>query len=273
MSWKLFELAGIFLALLGLSQFEPIPRGNPPKPKTSGSPEVPAHPPRWHVGQAWVIEAFTQAWQDSLRPRPAGPGLSIPWQFTVRSLDRIGGRPCFRVEVKCLLPGPPQPVTTFWAEHDTLALKQVQTQLPVAGGFRTIIESYAFGDGQPAPVLGPLTALPIDLPVFLGARAKSTQRFIYEAINGPEGKKAPNHLGFIFEVEQQIRRTPPEEVQKLVPSILPQNRPITEVRLKGMNRQVRQLWTAEAPWPVYSSNGATTARLVKVIPASHSLQP
>jgi hypothetical protein len=40
-----------------------------------------------------------------------------------------------------------------------------------------------------------------------------------------------------------------------------------------MTRQVRQLWTAGVPWPVYSDNGITISRLVKVIPAPHSPQP
>jgi len=36
-----------------------------------------------------------------------------------------------------------------------------------------------------------------------------------------------------------------------------------EVRIKGFDRQVRQLWQKGLPWPVYSDNGTTVSRLVK----------
>jgi hypothetical protein len=41
-------------------------------------------------------------------------------------------------------------------------------------------------------------------------------------------------------------------------------RPVTEVRLKSLGREVRQLWQAQRPWPIYSDNGYTVARLVSV---------
>ena len=44
-------------------------------------------------------------------------------------------------------------------------------------------------------------------------------------------------------------------------------RPAVEVRLKRFDRQVRQVWQAGLPWPVYTESGSTTARLIKVIPA------
>ena len=39
---------------------------------------------------------------------------------------------------------------------------------------------FEFSSGQPSPVLGPLTALPVDLPLFVGGEAKGMQTFAYE---------------------------------------------------------------------------------------------
>ena len=40
------------------------------------------------------------------------------------------------------------------------------------------------------------------------------------------------------------------------------NRPITEVRLKAAGREIRQLWQADQPWPIYCDNGYSVCRLI-----------
>jgi hypothetical protein len=226
--------------------------------------------PQWQPGDRWVVEA--RARMNQFREDPDGrEQASVPWEFTVKQTEKVGGHDCFRVEARCLLPGPPQPASTLWADAHSLALRQVRTQLPVLGGFRTVTESYQFADGQPAPVLGPLTALPIDLPLFAAAGATGPQSFEYEALSGPAGVKADvGDVGFAVAVEQSLVPANPAEVTGLLPGPFAKglgDGPMVEVRLKTSDRLVRQLWQPSKPWPVYADNGSTVARLVQVIPA------
>lgn len=224
--------------------------------------------PKWDVGDRWVVETSTLPIQARREPIELSRGRPIPWQFTVQQDEKVVDD-CYRVEIRCLLAGSPQPVTVLWIDKRSGALRQVQTQFPTADGFRTVTESYEPAGGQPSPVLSLLTALPVDLPAFQGNEAKGMEKYTYESRVGPAGVKNAGELGFAFEVEQEVTQPAAEQVKGLIKEDFTKDlteRPIVEVRLKGVDRQVRQLWQAGLPWPVYTDNGTTIARLVKVKP-------
>lgn len=224
--------------------------------------------PKWEVGDQWVVETRTLPIQARREPTGLTRGRPVPWQFTVQQEEKLIDD-CYRVEIRCLLEGAPQPVTVLWIDKKSGALRQVQTQFPSADGFRTVTESYDSAGAQPSPVLSMLTALPVDLPAFQGNEAKGLEKYGYESRIGPAGVKNPGELGFAFEVEQEVAQPGAEQVKGLLEEDFAKNlaeRPVVEVRLKGVDRQVRQLWQAGLPWPVYADNGTTVARLVKVKP-------
>lgn len=237
----------------------------PPPAPVRGQPELrdDAFRPTWAVGDRWLVEtesAPVQASRDA-----ATPARTVRWQFEVKARERLAGQDCFRVEVRC--PDAPNgPVTTLWADARSLALRQVRTEVTVQGRPRVITESYHFAGGQPAPVLAPFSALPLDMPLLIGGRAKGAQKFTFEAVAGPLGQKALGDIRFAFEVEQ---RTEPIDAAKVKAMLgtrkLDGRGSVLEVRLEAAGRPaVRQLWQAGQPWPVYSVNGPTATRLVKV---------
>jgi hypothetical protein len=191
----------------------------------------------------------------------------VRWRFAVRAVEKIDERDCFKVEVKCLV-GEEQAVTTLWVDKQTMTLRRVQTQLPIAGGFRTVIENYRSSSGQPFPAFAPLTVPPLELPLFL-AGTKGTQTFIYDASSSGEGEKAVGDIDFTFSVEQEVSRPQAEKIKGLLPENYSKSlvqKPAVEVRLKAAGSHVRQLWQPGLPWPVYSNNGIAESRLVEETP-------
>ncbi|MGE0756410.1 MAG: hypothetical protein AB7O38_05300 [Pirellulaceae bacterium] len=224
--------------------------------------------PKWRVGDAWIVETQTRQLQAREADGPNSQGAIVRWRFHVQSLEKVAGRDCFRVTAECVSQAGPRVI--LWIDSVALALRQTQTQMRVGGELRTLTESYEFAGDQPTPVVGPLTALPIDLPLFLGGPTKGTQAFQYESIPGPVGTKALGDVGFSFQVEQGLDTPEPKQVEGLLyddfaKSLTPGQ--VVEVQLKTADRQVKQLWQPGMPWPAYSNNGATVARLIKVIPA------
>ena len=257
------------LGLLGLSLVGPVPAEEPGQAVDRQTP-VEDVKPRWRVGDRWVVETRTLLLQATPEKQGIARGKPIRWRFHVERIEKIAGVECYRVEVRCLEEGPRQPATTLWADRRSLAPRQLQTQLPVAGGFATVAESYRFPGGQPAPVQSPFTALPLDMPVFLG-HVKGAQTYSYEAVVGYAGEKALGDVGFAFDVQQNVAQLEPAQVKGLIHDAFAKDlrsRPVTEVRLKSSQREVRQLWQSGRPWPSYSDNGTTEARLINVTPAS-----
>jgi hypothetical protein len=246
----------------------------PPGTGAGFNPE--RYEPRWQVGQQWVVESVNTQLQTRRELQLVEPAQPIQWQFQVQGVEKIGKRDCFKVRIVCQAQGQQQPTTTLWVDQQAMSLQQLQTQLPVQGGFRTITESYRSPGGQPAPVIAPLNVLPLELPVFLQG-SKGTDKFSYEATAGAFGTKAPDDVAFAYEVEQELARPTADQVKGLVHEGFAkdlQTKPVLEVRLKGAGpAKVRQLWQEGLPWPVFSDNGATQARLVKVIPPRPQPQP
>lgn len=265
--WK--RLCGTLLALpMATAAVCLAPAADPPRPLRSAN--VDQVRPRWNLGDGWVVETSTYPMQVRGDAAQLTRSRPIQWQFVVQKYEKVIGDDCYRVAVKCLLPGPAQPTTVLWIDRKTQTLRQVQTQIPAAGRFRTITENYEFG-GQRSPVLGPLTALPIDLPLFQPGGTKGLGKFSYQANVGPAGKKALGEVGFAYEIEQDISEPAVQQVKGLLPDSFTKDlavKPMVEVRMRGAGRQVRQLWQAGQPWPVYAENGATVSRLVKVLPSN-----
>lgn len=261
--------ACLMLGLLGLGLVGAVPGENPPGVPVQGI-SLEQFKPQWRVGDRWVVETTTLPLQAPLGQEGAPPVKPVQWQFSVRALERLFDRECYRIEVQPLPIRTPSPVTTFWVDRQSLVLRQVQAQLAVAGRLHTMTESYQFGSGQPTPVQGPLTALPIDLPLFTAGRAKGLQQFAYEAVAGPSGKKALGDVGFLMSIQQEMVPATAEHAKSLLPEGFAKvldTKPTVEVRLKSIQGRVRQLWRPGCPWPVYADNGPTVARLVKIVPA------
>lgn len=234
--------------------------------------EVQSPRPAWKVGDRWIVETASRPIQarEDARDDDAN-AVRTRWQFEVQEIAKLGGREAFRIAIVCLEKGPAQPQTTLWVDQKSLTLRQVQTQLPTADGFRTITESYEFHDGQPAPVMTPLTALPIDLPVFLSGGLKGDQKFEYTATPGPTGKKALGDVSFAFSVSQSSKAAEPARAKSLLHDSFSKDlttKPAVEIHLKSSDREVQQLWRGDLPWPVFVNNGTTQARLVEVLPAN-----
>jgi hypothetical protein len=269
-----WHLAAALLGLCGgaLLLTGAAPGGADPPPKPGDGPGVGQLKPRWRPGQKWEVETIGQQIPFGDRPKVQQKSKPLLWEFTVLEPQKLGDQNCIRVQVQAKTGGRTQPLTTLWLDEKSLAIRQVQTQLPVQGTLRTVTESYQFASGQPAPVLTPLTAIPLDMPVFL--EGTKGVKFTYEAVSGAEGKKDPNDVGFAFEVEQEVNEAGADAVKGLQAKGLLsedftkdlQAKPLVEVRLKAGRRKVQQLWQAGLPWPAYSNNGVTQARLVRVLP-------
>jgi hypothetical protein len=236
--------------------------------------------PHWETGQRWAVETVTrrrQARRDVAVPASAPP---IRWQFTVSGVEKVQARDCYRLDVRCQIPGP-QPETALWIDQQSLVLRQITTQMPTPDGFCPMTVNYDFSSGQPAPVVGMLTALPVDMPLFLAGRSKGLATFGFRSSFGPPGQKAVDRLEFAHQVRQRITVLSTQEVSQLqqdpfAKSVLDHSYakgltspPVTEIRLESHGRTVRQLWQAKRPWPIYCDNGHTVCRLVNSEAADH----
>ena len=216
--------------------------------------------PKWNVGDQWTIE--TQSRQQQVATQQTRR-VAAQWRFTVEAVDQLGGRACFRIVVRPV--DAQQPKTTVWVDRDTTAIRQIQTQLPTADGYKTVTESYRSG-GQAAPVVGPLTVLPIDLPQFPEPGMKDLGTYQYETSSGPGGIKDIGDVGFSTEISQSFSKPSAALMKGMlgdegIKSI--NNRPVVEVELKTPDETVRQVWAANSPWPLFADNGVTQSRLIE----------
>lgn len=225
--------------------------------------------PRWKIGDRWTIETQSRQPQRREEVTPDTPrSAPLLWEFTVEAEEELAQRPCFRVKAACQDPNVRAPVTRLWVDRQSYALRQVQTEVMVAGETRTMVESYDFPTGQPSPVVvAMLVVLPVDLPVFQQADTKGAKKHEFEAVAGPAGVKALDDLSFTFEIEQNVGDAQASQVKGLLHEEFSKSLtrdPIATVQLKTSHRTVRQLWQPNLPWPAFSDNGVTRSRLVKV---------
>ena len=238
--------------------------------KKQGKTDLIQVKPKWRVGDQWIVQTETQTLQERNSLNVSQKSVPVSWLFHVSKIEKIAGAPAFRVEITSQSKEESEhPQTTLWIDQQKGSIRQIQTQIPVQGGFRTITESYSSQSDQPTPVIGPLTALPLDLPLFQQG-TKSTGSFQYQSFAGPAGTKAVGEVGFTNSVEQQFEQTKPAEVKKalgdsFVKSL--ESNSTLSIQLKGDFRQVSQIWQKDVPWPIYSDNGSTKTKLIKFTPA------
>ena len=238
--------------------------------KKQGKTDLIQVKPKWRVGDQWIVQTETQTLQERNSLNNNQKSVPVSWRFQVTKIEKIAGASAFRVEItsqnKAELE---RPQTTLWIDQQKGSICQIQTQIPVQGGFRTITESYSTQSGQPTPVIGPLSALPLDLPLFQQG-TKSTGSFQYQSFAGPAGTKAVGEVGFTNSVEQQFEQTKPVEIKKALGESFVKSlasKPTMNIKLKGNFRQVEQIWQKDVPWPIYSDNGSTKTKLIKFTPA------
>lgn len=232
--------------------------------------------PHWGLGDSWTVETVNRRIQvrnDVDKPPLVEP---IQWHFAVSRFEKSLESDCVRIEVTCDGGQGRQPKTVLWIDRKSKALRRVTTQIPTLEGFREISVQYEFDSGQPAPVLGPLTALPIDMPIFQTAGVKGLESFEYTSFQGAAEAKGLDQIGFAEQVEQRIAQVPADEVRKLLRGSFEKSledgpvakslndEPVTDVRLVSQGNEIRQLWQPGRPWPIYSDNGITVCRLVSV---------
>jgi hypothetical protein len=221
--------------------------------------------PQWQVGQTWDVEAVTRQTPVRRTLPPDHTAKPLRWQFEVQAVEPCEGRPCFRLRITCRLPGS-QPETTLWVDQQTMTLRKIRMQIPAADGFRTMEETYRSSSGQPFPALAPLTLPPVELPVFQSG-TKGQASFQYEAVSGPDSAKALGDVGFAYTVEQRVDVPKLDEYSSLLPADFAKSlekRPTIQVHLKAPRQQVRQVWQAGLPWPVFSDNGNARSWLLPV---------
>lgn len=233
-----------------------------PAAKAAAGPSLPR--PSWKVGDRWVVETVTDRVQE--RGAQVEKSPAVRWQFEVATIEKLAGRDCFRIEVKCLAQGRFAPDTTLWVDAGTLTLKQLRTQIAVAGQLRTLLESYDTGAQGATPVLSPINALPIDLPAFLPPGSKGLDTFEYTSQPLPAGSKDPTILRFAHSVKQDVSAAGAKSLERLPRPYAKdlEAKPVVEVKLQDQERQVTQLWQQDQPWPLFIDNGRTRATLVSV---------
>ena len=239
--------------------------------------------PKWQTGDKWVVETASKPLQmrfsaapvkDKVGKAKEPEPVKVRWQFTVAKKEKREGVMCYRVNIACLktrdIPDPEkQPTVTLWVNIKSMVVVGFQTRTPDRDGFTTLTETYQSDSKQPTPVIvGPLTALPLDMPLFLTGKARG-DKFTYQAMSGPPGKRAADDVAFGVSIAQKVA-APSTRSLKNLPEAYSRDlkkQPVIEVELKTDDRRVRQLWQVGQPWPVFSSNGSTTARLLSYQPA------
>lgn len=270
MRWRAaLGLAGLLLGVLGVDSV-----GNAAEPASpeSRSATLEQLMPKWELGDRWIVETTSRPLQIRGDPSRA-TSRAIQWQFAVARFEKAIADDCFRIEIRCQETATGEPITVLWIDKRSRTLRQLQTQLPVPGGFQTVTQSFDFPSGQAGPVLGPFSALPVELPSFQAAQAKGAQLYSYTVHDAPQGAKALGDLGFACQVEQLVAPATAEQLRRLLPqehAKAIQEQPMVAIELKAQDRTVLQLWQPAMPWPTVSDNGTTTCRLVKVLPKAGS---
>lgn len=218
--------------------------------------------PQWQIGDRWTIATATRPMQGRIE-LPMKTQRTV-WRFEATAKEKVDGHACVRVEVRCLSKSGVRPRTTLWLDESSLLLRQIRTEVAVAGKMQPIVESYA-ASASHAAVIAPFTALPIAMPVFLppgSKQAKKSYRYVSRPV--ASGAKDGGLVRFTHECVQSIA-SPSAKSLKRVPKQFAKSleaRPAIEVRLSDHARTVIQLWQSGKPWPTYVDNGVTESWLL-----------
>ncbi|MCA9241281.1 MAG: hypothetical protein KDA37_13820 [Planctomycetales bacterium] len=153
----------------------------------------------------------------------------------------------------------------------TDALMRVQSQLPTASGYRTVVQDFEHTQGRPAAVLGPLTALPVDWPARSVAQSSKASDTAYTVSSTNQTKNGG--LRFAKRVTQTSRpltERQAKELRRLAAGLGSGAGATKEILLSTRGQRVRQVWRSGLPWPLLSDNGHTRAELISFDPAQPS---
>lgn len=217
--------------------------------------------PDWKIGDQWTVETVSRKMQGR-ENEPARKPPRLRWKFEVAGVEKLAGRDCYRIDIQCLAKGRIRPDTTVWFDQQSLFIQQFETKLAAAGQYQLVQESYT-AQQQTAPVVTPITALPIGMPAFVQQSAKSISSS-YTSQPLPAGSKDAGIIRFSHTTSQQVTAASSKSL-KLIPETYSKDieqKPVQEVRLTDDQQSVLQLWQTGQPWPVYANNGQTEAWLV-----------
>ncbi len=222
--------------------------------------------PNWKIGTSWTVETANLQKQGSVQ-KQATP---VAWVFTVVGETKIVDRDCFEVAIRCNDKSDRQPRVSIWVDKHSGMLMRLTTLTLVKGQWRSFTETYSVPQGQSTAVLGAIPSLPLDMPLFTqGNRSKDIDGMAYQVLQGPPGVKNIGESSFTYKINQSVKPVSEEQKKKFAGAKsldLPVDfTDAVEVELQGGSKnQVRQVWAPGSPWPVYSNNGSSESRLIRV---------
>ncbi|MCA9065895.1 MAG: hypothetical protein KDA96_22660, partial [Planctomycetaceae bacterium] len=214
--------------------------------------------PDWQEGDTWIVQTRTLQLQASSAGVTELKTLQADWKFQVMGRERLGSEPCLRIAVVCLSAKSSEPLVTFWVDEAHGRLRQLHTLLTGHGQQRAVVERYDC-DQPAAAVMSPLSAIPLDLPAFVGPEPLP-QQSDYRVFGAPVGAKNVGLIGFGQSVRQSARPADETLIRRVLPDALAKSvsrKSWVEISLSDGRRRVQQLWSIGDVWPAYSSNGVT----------------
>lgn len=222
--------------------------------------------PNWQIGMRWFVQTQNlQSQQTDPNVKPGG----VVWMFHVIGENQVEGRDCFQVKVQCEDKSSNEPLVYIWVDKATGMLVKTTTQVFVQGQWRNFTETYLNRSGNATAVLGSIPSLPLDMPLFsIEPGSKNLGGMAYEIVAGDTGSKSVGNLGFACLVSQTLK---PISVQgaktiegaKSLDGLSLQE--AIEVEMQGsVTGGVKQVWTPDTPWPIYSTNSSSVSQLISV---------
>ncbi len=181
-------------------------------------------------------------------------------------MARIQGRDCFQAKITVVDAAPGSPVAHIWVDYETGALVRVATLTLVRGEWVKRVQTFQGSNGKATGVFGAIPCLPLDMPLFSedGSKALGGGEEIYSTVDGDEGSKALDAAAprFSYKVKTSAQPLSAEGAKALGGGAEGLGDAL-EVTMDGGARKARQIWTPNSPWPVYSANETSEARLVE----------
>ncbi|MBI3893259.1 MAG: hypothetical protein HY303_17200 [Candidatus Wallbacteria bacterium] len=226
--------------------------------------------PSWQEGAQWTMEAQYRVHDGGAPgPRKQEPTWSDPvrWRFRVMERSRDRNLDVFRVRAE-QLSGPGKSVMgyIFLAERApsgqlrSLALARAAYRKDEHPGEPESID-YTRKATAPYPIINELSLAPGDFPMFEPPETvRSSERMTrYEVTEGSSG------MFFAMDVKQTVRRARLDAHDaRLKLPLAPAAEILEYAVIRPTDRAgFRQLWTAGAPWCLYSENGRAKAWLLE----------
>lgn len=226
--------------------------------------------PKWKIGTSWVVE--TKNLQNPISQKQESE--PVHWTFIVAGEAKIGNRDCYEIRIRCNDPSNRQPRVAIWVDKHSGMLMRTTTQQLVQNQWQSFTDNYSVPEGKSTAVLGTIPSLPLDMPLFTDdSRSKDIEGMSYELIPGNKGSKNLGEVDFAFRLNQSIKPISDEKSKSLAKDPRAKSLPETvdlqnavEVELQsGLSKStVRQVWSSDLPWPVFSTNGISESRLIEI---------